>query len=130
MNRDPILFRVDGTPRLGWEQLARCLTFAAALQRRRRPTYFLSDLEPASLALSIKRMPRTLFAFVSLTAFTILFLVLLYPFHRPAFGLVSVAITSMLLYFAHFVLTDLDNPFEGSWNVTSEPFGELVTKIR
>ena len=55
MNRDPILFRVDGTPRLGWEQLARCLTFAAALQRRRRPTYFLSDLEPASLALSIKR---------------------------------------------------------------------------
>jgi spore coat polysaccharide biosynthesis predicted glycosyltransferase SpsG len=55
MNRDPILFRVDGTVRLGWEHLARCLTLAAALQRRRRPTYFLSDLEPASLALSLKR---------------------------------------------------------------------------
>ena len=55
MNRDPILFRVDGTPRLGWEHLARCQTLAAALQRRRRPTYFLSQLEPASLALPLKR---------------------------------------------------------------------------
>lgn len=55
MNRDPILFRVDGTADTGWERLARCLTFAAALQRRRRPTYFLTQLEPASLALAIKR---------------------------------------------------------------------------
>ncbi len=55
MNRDPILFRVDGTTRGGWERLARCLTLAAALQRRRRPTYFLSQLEPASMALAIKR---------------------------------------------------------------------------
>jgi spore coat polysaccharide biosynthesis predicted glycosyltransferase SpsG len=55
MNRDPVLFRVDGTNRTGWERLARCQALAAALQRRRRPTYFLSQLEPASLALSIKR---------------------------------------------------------------------------
>jgi len=55
MNRDPILFRVDGTTHTGWERLARCLALAAALQRRRRPTYFLSQLDPASLALSIKR---------------------------------------------------------------------------
>ena len=55
MNREPILFRVDGTLHSGWERLARCLVLAAALQRRRRPTYFLSRLEPASLALAIKR---------------------------------------------------------------------------
>src|SRR2546425_9997514 len=55
MNRDPILFRVDGTTRTGWERLARCLALAAALQRRRRPTYFLSQVEPGALALSIKR---------------------------------------------------------------------------
>ncbi|HLJ91587.1 MAG TPA: polysaccharide biosynthesis protein [Gemmataceae bacterium] len=55
MYRDPILFRVDGTSRSGWERLSRCLMLAAALQRRRRPTYFLSRLEPASLALGIKR---------------------------------------------------------------------------
>lgn len=55
MNRDPVLFRVDGTTRSGWESLARCLALAAALQRRRRPTYFLSQLEPAHLAFSVKR---------------------------------------------------------------------------
>src|SRR5947209_4568718 len=55
MNRDPILIRVDATPQVGYEHLARCMTFAAALQRRRRPTYFLSQLEPHSLALAIKR---------------------------------------------------------------------------
>jgi spore coat polysaccharide biosynthesis predicted glycosyltransferase SpsG len=55
MNRDPILFRVDGTTRAGWEGLARCQALAAALQRRRRPTYFLSQLEPLSLAFGVKR---------------------------------------------------------------------------
>lgn len=55
MNRDPILFRVDGTSSSGHERLYRCLTFAAALQRRRRPTYFLSPLDPPSLAFTIRR---------------------------------------------------------------------------
>jgi spore coat polysaccharide biosynthesis predicted glycosyltransferase SpsG len=55
MNRDPILIRVDGTPRAGYEGLARCLTLAAAIQRRRRPVYFLSQLQPGSLGLQIKR---------------------------------------------------------------------------
>jgi spore coat polysaccharide biosynthesis predicted glycosyltransferase SpsG len=55
MNRDPILFRVDGTPTAGVERLNRCLVFAAALQRRRRPIYFLSQLDPAHLAFRIKK---------------------------------------------------------------------------
>jgi hypothetical protein len=81
------------------------------------------------LALSSKRMPRTLFAFVSLTAFMILLLVVLYPSHQLILGLTSVAMISMLLYFAHFVLADLDNPFEGSWNVANDPFSELITRF-
>jgi spore coat polysaccharide biosynthesis predicted glycosyltransferase SpsG len=55
MTRAPVLFRVDAAPRLGWEHLSRCLTLAAAIQRRRRPAYFLSQLEPGSLGLTIKR---------------------------------------------------------------------------
>jgi hypothetical protein len=82
------------------------------------------------LALSVKRIPRTLLLFVTLTASTILFLLFFYPFHNLALGLVSIAITTMLLFFAHFVLTDLDNPFEGTWNVNSQPFSELATKYR
>jgi hypothetical protein len=82
------------------------------------------------LALSAKRMPKTLLVFVTLTASMILFLLLFYPFHNVALGLVSVAITTMVLLFAHFVLTDLDKPFEGTWNVDSKPFAELITKLR
>ncbi len=55
MNRSPILFRVDASPQRGWESLWRCVTLANALQRRRRPAYFLSQLDPGSLALTIKR---------------------------------------------------------------------------
>jgi hypothetical protein len=82
------------------------------------------------LALSVKRMPQTLRLFVTLTASMILFLLFFFPFHNVALGLVAIAITTMLLFFAHFVLTDLDNPFEGTWNVGSEPFAQLVTKSR
>lgn len=56
MNRDPILFRVDGNAQAGYERLARCQIISAALQRRRRPTYFLSQLEPRHLALQVKRI--------------------------------------------------------------------------
>ncbi len=55
MTRAPILIRVDGTSRLGWESMARCLTFAAALQRRRRPTYFLSQIDSTEFGFTIKR---------------------------------------------------------------------------
>jgi spore coat polysaccharide biosynthesis predicted glycosyltransferase SpsG len=55
MNRDPIFLRVDATTRTGYERLARNVILAAALQRRRRPVYFLSQLEPNGLALGIKR---------------------------------------------------------------------------
>src|SRR5262245_54637663 len=55
MTRDPILFRVDGTSRTGHERLYRCLTYAAALQRRRRPCFFLSQVEPPPLAFQLRR---------------------------------------------------------------------------
>jgi len=82
------------------------------------------------LSVSAKRIPRTLLLFVTLTACTILFLLLLFPFHNPVLGIVSIVITTMLLFFAHFVLTDLDNPFEGTWNVSSDPFANLAAKYR
>jgi hypothetical protein len=80
------------------------------------------------LAISAKRMPGTLFLFVTLTAIAILFLLFFYPFHNLGLGIVAIALATMLLFFAHFVLTDLDNPFEGTWNVSSQPFHDLISK--
>lgn len=53
--RGPILFRCDGTSENGWEPFYQCLSLAAALQRRRRGTHFLSYLDPLSLATVINR---------------------------------------------------------------------------
>lgn len=55
MNRAPILFRCDATPDLSWESFYQCMVLANAIQRRRRPTWFLSRLEPLSLAVTIHR---------------------------------------------------------------------------
>jgi spore coat polysaccharide biosynthesis predicted glycosyltransferase SpsG len=55
MTRDPIILRVDATSATGYERLARCMTLAAAVQRRRRPVHFLAQLDPNSLAMGIKR---------------------------------------------------------------------------
>ena len=53
--RGPVLFRCDGTFEHGWEPFYQCLSLAAALQRRRRGTHFLSYLEPLNLAQTIHR---------------------------------------------------------------------------
>jgi hypothetical protein len=89
-----------------------------------------SSYRDERMALSAKRIPRTLLLFVTITALAIVFLLFFFPFHNLALGMVSIALTTMLLFFAHFVLTDLDNPFEGMWNVGSRPFEDLATKYR
>lgn len=55
MDRSPILFRCDAGPVVGWEAFYQCLTYAAALQRRRRPAYFLGQIEPFPLLSQIVR---------------------------------------------------------------------------
>ena len=60
MTRNPILFRVDGTSQTGWEAFWRSLAFSAALQRRRRPISFLSQLEPTELPFAVKRVGNSL----------------------------------------------------------------------
>ncbi|MGD0988718.1 MAG: hypothetical protein ABR874_12965 [Candidatus Sulfotelmatobacter sp.] len=82
------------------------------------------------LSISTKRMPRTLMLFVTLTASMIVFLLFFFPFRNVVLGALSLATATALPYFAHFVLTDVDNPFEGTWNVSSDPFASLITKLR
>ena len=55
VKRGPILFRCDATPESGYEAFYQCLSLAAAMQRRRRGTNFLSYLEPLGLATAIHR---------------------------------------------------------------------------
>ena len=45
----------DGNPTTGYEPFYQCLIAASAIQRRRRGTHFLSNLDPISLAFPINR---------------------------------------------------------------------------
>lgn len=55
MERSPVLFRCEGTRVSGWESLYQCMTFASALQRRRRTAYFLGNYEPFPLLAQVAR---------------------------------------------------------------------------
>lgn len=55
MSKFPILIRCDATATGGYEAFYQCLTYANALQRRRRGIHFLSRLEPATLLSSIQK---------------------------------------------------------------------------
>jgi len=50
--------------------------------------------------------------------------------HETRTGALALAVTALLLFFARFVLTDLDNPFEGTWNVSAEAFADLANRTR
>ncbi len=55
MDRSPILFRVDSHSDCGFAGIYQALTFALAVQRRRRVSYFLGQIEPFSLLSQIAR---------------------------------------------------------------------------
>ncbi len=55
MDRTPVLFRCEGTRASGWEALYQCMTYAAALQRRRRTAYFMGNYEPFPLLSQVAR---------------------------------------------------------------------------
>jgi hypothetical protein len=80
------------------------------------------------LALSVKAHPAHTSSVRDLDRMHDSVSALFYPFHNLALGIVAISLTTMLLCFAHFVLTDLDNPFAGTWNVDAKPFDDLATK--
>jgi spore coat polysaccharide biosynthesis predicted glycosyltransferase SpsG len=55
MSKFPILIRCDATASQGYESFYQCLTYANALQRRRRGIHFLSRLEPATILSAIQK---------------------------------------------------------------------------
>ena len=55
MSKFPIVIRCDATGSHGYESFYQCLTYANALQRRRRGIHFLIRAEPATLVSAIQK---------------------------------------------------------------------------
>jgi hypothetical protein len=75
---------------------------------------------------SLTRIPPTLMGFVNALSTALLVLVFVYPFHDPFAGAACFVLVAAVLILANIVMTDLDNPFNGVYNVSSEPFSRLT----
>jgi Protein of unknown function (DUF4239) len=75
---------------------------------------------------SLTRIPPTLMGFVNALSAALLVMVFVYPFHNSFAGAVCFVLVATVLIFANIVMTDLDNPFNGVYNVSSEPFSRLT----
>jgi hypothetical protein len=75
---------------------------------------------------SLTRIPPTLMGFVNALSIALLVLVFVYPFHNPFAGAACFVLVAAVLILANIVMTDLDNPFNGVYNVGSEPFSRLT----
>jgi Protein of unknown function (DUF4239) len=74
---------------------------------------------------SLTRIPPTLMGFVHAMSVALGALVFFYPFHNPRAGTACFALVAAVLILANIVMTDLDNPFNGVYNVSSDPFSRL-----
>lgn len=77
------------------------------------------------LTKSLTQIPATLIHLVRTMAIALLLLVFFYPFHHWVAGLCCFTLVGVILFLANLVMTDLDNPFTGVYNVSSRPFSEL-----
>jgi hypothetical protein len=62
---------------------------------------------------------------VNIIAIVLLLLVLVYPFQSAAVGASCIALVTIILFLANFVMRDMDNPLDGAWNISARPFLEL-----
>jgi VIT1/CCC1 family predicted Fe2+/Mn2+ transporter len=74
---------------------------------------------------SLTRIPPTLMGFVHAISAALGALVFVYPFHHRWAGTACFTLVAAVLILANIVMTDLDNPFNGVYNVSSEPFSRL-----
>ena len=78
------------------------------------------------LTKSLTQIPATLFHLVHAMAIALLLLVFFYPFHNWAAGICCFLLLGVILFLANLVMTDMDNPFTGVYNVSSQPFSDLA----
>ena len=77
------------------------------------------------LTKSMTQIPATLIHLVHAMAIALVGLVFFYPFHRWGTGLCCFVAVAVILFLANLVMTDMDNPFEGVYNVSPKLFSDL-----
>jgi hypothetical protein len=85
----------------------------------------LAEQRDERIARSLTRIPPTLLLLVRTMVVALLLLVFTYPFHFWAVGAACFSTVAIVLFFSNLVMTDTDNPFDGVFNVSPQPFVDL-----
>jgi hypothetical protein len=86
----------------------------------------LAEQRDQRIAKSLTRIPPTLLMLVRTMVVAIVLLVFIYPFHSWMLGAACFSIVVVILFFSNLVMTDTDNPFDGVFNVSPQPFLDLA----
>jgi Protein of unknown function (DUF4239) len=86
----------------------------------------LAEQRDERIARSLTRIPPTLLLLVRTMVIALLLLVFTYPFHSWIVGAACFSTVAIVLFFSNLVMTDTDNPFDGVFNVSPQPFADLV----
>lgn len=79
------------------------------------------------IAKSLTRIPPTLLGLVRVMAGALLVLTFFYPFHSWVAGACCFSTLGVILFLSNLVMTDTDDPFDGIFNVSAQPFSELTS---
>jgi Protein of unknown function (DUF4239) len=86
----------------------------------------LAEQRDERIARSLTRIPPTLLLLVRTMVVALLLLVFTYPFHSWIVGAACFSTVAIVLFFSNLVMTDTDNPFDGVFNVSPQPFADLA----
>lgn len=78
---------------------------------------------------SLQRLPVLLKTFIYVSSGLILLVFIVLPFANPFYGMISAAGLGFVLAMIYQLIEDLDNPFQGHWNITPEPFERALKHI-
>ena len=71
---------------------------------------------------SLARLPGLLTTFLYLSSAFVITIFLLMPFNNMYYGFLTIGILTFILGLVFQLIEDLDNPFEGYWNISPEAF--------
>ena len=78
------------------------------------------------IAKSLTRIPPMLLVLVRFMAAALVALIFVFPFHSWMIGTCGFIGLGAILFLSNLVMTDTDNPFDGIFNVSAQPFLDLA----
>lgn len=89
----------------------------------------LHEIRTERMNQSLMRLPTLLKVFLYLSSLMVLFVFIITPFSNMYYGFVITGVMTFIIVLVIQVVEDLDNPFQGYWTLTPEPFRRALKNI-